>query len=29
VRFHYPAVTVEDDFGETPSASSKQFGVSR
>jgi len=29
VRFHYPAVTVEDDFGDAVSASSKQFGVSR
>jgi phospholipid/cholesterol/gamma-HCH transport system ATP-binding protein len=28
VRFHYPAVTVEDDFGDAESASSKQFGVS-
>jgi phospholipid/cholesterol/gamma-HCH transport system ATP-binding protein len=29
VRFHYPAVTVEDDFGDAASASGKQFGVSR
>jgi phospholipid/cholesterol/gamma-HCH transport system ATP-binding protein len=29
VRFHYPAVTVEDDFGDVPSAPSKQFGASR
>jgi phospholipid/cholesterol/gamma-HCH transport system ATP-binding protein len=29
VRFHYPAVTVEDDFGDAASASIKQFGVSR
>jgi phospholipid/cholesterol/gamma-HCH transport system ATP-binding protein len=29
VRFHFPAVTVEDDFGDEASASSKQLGVSR
>jgi phospholipid/cholesterol/gamma-HCH transport system ATP-binding protein len=29
VRFHYPAVTVEDDFGDVASAPSKQFGASR
>ncbi len=29
VRFHYPAVTVEDDFGDVASPSGKQFGVSR
>jgi phospholipid/cholesterol/gamma-HCH transport system ATP-binding protein len=29
VRFHYPAVTVEADFGEPDGASSKQSGVSR
>ena len=29
VRFHYPAVTVEDDFGDAAIPSSKQFGVSR
>lgn len=29
VRFHYPAVTVEDDFGDVADPSSQQFGVSR
>ena len=29
VRFHYPAVTVEDDFGDAASPSDKQFGVAR
>ena len=29
VRFHYPAVSVEDDFGDVVNPSDKQFGVSR
>jgi phospholipid/cholesterol/gamma-HCH transport system ATP-binding protein len=29
VRFHYPAVTVGDDFGDAASPSHKQFGAAR
>ena len=29
VRFHYPAVTVADDFGDAASVPIKQFGASR
>ena len=29
VRFHYPAVTVGDDFGDAASPSLKQFGAAR
>jgi phospholipid/cholesterol/gamma-HCH transport system ATP-binding protein len=29
VRFHYPAVTVDEDFGAVPGSTQQQFGVAR